>query len=294
MSTDITIDPAHTTAVAQPGLLRSAMKLWRTRIGVALVVLLVGVAIVGPWVAPYGPAEFVGTANLSNVEGAWLGTDYFGQDVWSRFLHGGRSILFLASVATLIGFFFGAAIGLVAAYNRGRIDDALHALHGHHPCVPSTAAGTGGAHHGGPAVMAHHRHRRVHHHPTHRPHHAAAVPVVERDFIGAAEALGESRLRIITRELLPNVTGPLLVEANLRLTYSIGIIAGLGFLGFATERNAADWGLMVQENRVALSVQPWGTVLPAVAIALLTIGTGLISDGLARTVAGIDRGRPDA
>jgi len=86
----------------------------------------------------------------------------------------------------------------------------------------------------------------------------------------------------------------LLVEANLRLTYSIGIIAGLGFLGFATERNAADWGLMVQENRVALSVQPWGTVLPAVAIALLTIGTGLISDGLARTVAGIDRGRPDA
>lgn len=120
------------------------------------------------------------------------------------------------------------------------------------------------------------------------------MPVVERDFIGAAEALGESRLRIITRELLPNVTGPLLVEANLRLTYSIGIIAGLGFLGFATERNAADWGLMVQENRVALSVQPWGTVLPAVAIALLTIGTGLISDGLARTVAGIDRGRPDA
>jgi len=122
----------------------------------------------------------------------------------------------------------------------------------------------------------------------------AAVPVVERDFVAAAEALGESRFRIITRELLPNVIGPLLVEANLRLTYSIGIIAGLGFLGFATERNAADWGLMVQENRVALSVQPWGTVLPAIAIALLTVGTGLISDGLSRTVAGIDRGRPDS
>ena len=295
MSTDITIDPAHTTAVAQPGLLRSAMKLWRTRIGVALVVLLVGVAIVGPWVAPYGPAEFVGTANLSNVEGAWLGTDYFGQDVWSRFLHGGRSILFLASVATLIGFFFGAAIGLVAAYNRGRIDDALMRFMDIILAFPQLLLALVALTTVGPqswliiAIVAFTTIPRIA-----RITRGAAVPVVERDFIGADEALGESRLRIITRELLPNVTGPLLVEANLRLTYSIGIIAGLGFLGFATERNAADWGLMVQENRVALSVQPWGTVLPAVAIALLTIGTGLISDGLARTVAGIDRGRPDA
>ena len=295
MSTDITIDPAHTTAVAQPGLLRSAMKLWRTRIGVALVVLLVGVAIVGPWVAPYGPTEFVGTANLSNVEGAWLGTDYFGQDVWSRFLHGGRSILFLASVATLIGFFFGAAIGLVAAYNRGRIDDALMRFMDIILAFPQLLLALVALTTVGPqswliiAIVAFTTIPRIA-----RITRGAAVPVVERDFIGAAEALGESRLRIITRELLPNVTGPLLVEANLRLTYSIGIIAGLGFLGFATERNAADWGLMVQENRVALSVQPWGTVLPAVAIALLTIGTGLISDGLARTVAGIDRGRPDA
>ncbi len=121
----------------------------------------------------------------------------------------------------------------------------------------------------------------------------AAVPVVERDFISAAEALGESRLRILRSELLPNVSGPLLVEANLRLTYSLFIIASLGFLGFATSVNAADWGLMVQQNRSALSVQPWGTLLPALAIALLTIGTGLITDGIARAAAGIDRGRAD-
>ena len=83
------------------------------------------IAIVGPWVAPYGSAEFVGTANVREVPGTWLGTDYFGQDVWSWFLHGGRSILFLASVSTLIGFVFGAAIGMVAAYNRGPLDDLL-------------------------------------------------------------------------------------------------------------------------------------------------------------------------
>jgi peptide/nickel transport system permease protein len=295
MSTQTMAAPDHQTATKQPGLVRSAMKLWRTRVGLALVLLLVGVAIVGPWIAPYGPSEFVGTANLRDVPGTWLGTDYFGQDVWSRFLHGGRSILFLASVATLIGFFFGAAIGLVAAYNRGRIDDVLMRFMDIVLAFPQLLLALVALTTVGPqswliiAIVGFTTIPRIA-----RITRGAAVPVVERDFIGAAEALGESRFRIITRELLPNVTGPLLVEANLRLTYSIGIIAGLGFLGFATERNAADWGLMVQENRVALSVQPWGTVLPAVAIALLTIGTGLISDGLARTVAGIDRGRPDA
>ncbi|HQZ36380.1 MAG TPA: ABC transporter permease [Ilumatobacteraceae bacterium] len=294
--TAVTVAATDRQTVIKPrGLVRSALRLWRTRIGVALVLLLVGIAIIGPWVAPYGPAEFVGTANLREVKGAWLGTDYFGQDVWSRFLHGGRSILFLASVSTLIGFVFGAAVGLVAAYNRGRIDDALMRFMDIVLAFPQLLLALVALTTVGPqswliiAIVGFTTIPRIA-----RITRGATVPVVERDFVAAAEALGESRFRIITRELLPNVTGPLLVEANLRLTYSIGIIAGLGFLGFSTERNAADWGLMVQENRVALSVQPWGTVLPAIAIALLTIGTGLIADGMSRTVAGIDRGRPDA
>ncbi len=295
MNDTLSTSVAEPTAAKQPGLIRGALKLGRTRVGVALVVMLVGIAIIGPWVAPYGSAEFVGTANVREVPGTWLGTDYFGQDVWSRFLYGGRSILFLATMSTLIGFVFGSAVGLIAAYNRGRLDDLLMRFMDILLAFPQLLLALVALTTVGPkswliiAIVGFTTIPRIA-----RITRGAAVPVVERDFIGAAEALGESRFRIITRELLPNVTGPLLVEANLRLTYSIGIIAGLGFLGFATERNAADWGLMVQENRVALSVQPWGTVLPAIAIALLTIGTGLISDGLARTVAGIDRGRPDA
>jgi peptide/nickel transport system permease protein len=283
------------TAQANPGVVRAAFGLWRTRLGLALVVVLIVTAIVGPWVAPYGASEFVGSANVRHVDGTWLGTDYFGQDVWSRFLHGGRSILFLATVATLIGFVFGSAVGLVAAYNRGRLDDALMRVMDVLLAFPQLLLALVALTTVGPepwliiAIVGITTVPRIA-----RITRGATVPVVERDFIGAAEALGESKFRIITRELLPNIIGPLLVEANLRLTYSIGIIAGLGFLGFATERNAADWGLMVQENRVALSVNPWGTVLPAIAIALLTVGTGLISDGLSRTVAGIDRGRPDA
>jgi peptide/nickel transport system permease protein len=118
----------------------------------------------------------------------------------------------------------------------------------------------------------------------------AAISVVERDFISAAEALGETRKRVVFSEVLPNVTSSLLVEMNLRLTYSVGLIASLAFLGFTPEPNAANWGLMIQENRVALTEQPWGVILPTVALALMTIGTGLVGDGLSRVSAGIDRG----
>ena len=121
----------------------------------------------------------------------------------------------------------------------------------------------------------------------------AAIQVVERDFVAAAEALGEPKWRMLTHELLPNVSGPLFVEANLRLTYSIGIVSALAFLGFSSDVNAANWGMMVQENRLALAVQPWGVVLPTIAIAVLTIATGLIGDGLARANAGIDRRRSE-
>ena len=108
----------------------------------------------------------------------------------------------------------------------------------------------------------------------------AAQQVVERDFIKAAEAVGEPRRRVIFGELLPNVTSPLLVEFGLRLTYSIGLIAGINFLGLGLQPPQSDWGLMIQENRLSLTIQPWGVLLPIIAIAMLTIGTNLLTDAL--------------
>ena len=90
-------------------------------------------------------------------------------------------------------------------------------------------------------------------------------------------------------ELLPNVTSPLLVELGLRMTYSIGLIAALSFLGFGLQPPSSDWGLMINENRLAITVQPWAVVLPVIAIGLLTVGTNLITDGIARAAIGIDR-----
>ncbi|HEX9527996.1 MAG TPA: ABC transporter permease [Streptosporangiaceae bacterium] len=273
-------------------LLRRSLRLWRTRIGVALVGLIVLLAIVGPYLAPYGPSTPVGVPNSNPSGKAVLGTDYLGQDVLSRVLYGGRSILVMAVIATALGLIGGAAIGLVAAYSRNALDDTLMrgmdvimalpqimlalvavAIVGPHAWVIVAAIALTTA----PRIA--------------RVARGAAQPVVERDFIACSEAMGVPRWRIISGELLPNTLGPLMVEASLRLTYSIGLIAALAFLGLSTNPNGANWGTMIHDNELVLPVQPWGAAAPIIVIALLTLGTGLIGDGIARTAAGIDRAR---
>ncbi len=273
-------------------LLRRSLRLWRTRIGVGLVGFIVLLAIVGPYVAPYGPSTPVGVPNSNPGGKAVLGTDYLGQDVLSRVLYGGRSILAMAVIATALGLVAGAAIGLVAAYSRNALDDTLMrgmdvimalpqimlalvavAIVGPHAWVIVAAIALTTA----PRIA--------------RVARGAAQPIVERDFIACSEAMGVPRWRIISGELLPNTLGPLMVEASLRLTYSIAVIAALAFLGLSANPNGANWGTMINENELVLPVQPWGAAAPIIVIALLTLGTGLIGDGIARTAAGIDRAR---
>jgi peptide/nickel transport system permease protein len=281
-----------TPPVRGTSLLRRSLRLWRTRIGVALVGVIVLLAIIGPYVAPYGPSTPVGAPNSDPSGKAVLGTDYLGQDVLSRVLYGGGSILVMAVIATALGLVAGTAIGLVAAYSRNALDDILMrgmdvimalpqillalvavAIVGPHAWVIVVAIALTTA----PRIA--------------RVARGAAQPVVERDFIACSEAMGVPRWRILSGELLPNILGPLMVEASLRLTYSIALIAGLAFLGLSPNPNGANWGTMINQNEIVLAVQPWGAAAPIIAIALLTMGTGLIGDGIARTAAGIDRAR---
>jgi peptide/nickel transport system permease protein len=118
----------------------------------------------------------------------------------------------------------------------------------------------------------------------------AAQQIVERDFIKADEIAGEPRSRIIIGGLLPNVTSPLLVELGLRMTFSIGLVAAISFIGFGLQPPTSDWGLMINENRLSIAVMPWGVLLPVLAIAVLTVGTNLVTDGIARAAIGLDRG----
>ncbi len=282
--------PAHTRSVW-----RTALSIRRTQIGIGLVLLLVFVALVGPHIAPYSETAFVARPNSLPSGKALLGTDYLGQDVLSRFLEGGASILIEAFVATGLGVIAGAAIGLVSAYARNVFDDvlmrALDVILAFPPIMFALVAVATV----GPktwvvvlavAVTTAPRVARV--------ARGAAQPVIVRDFVLSAEALGMPRWRIVFGEVLPNSMAPLLVEATFRLIYSIGVIASLAFLGLTPDPDAANWGTMIQQNQVSLAVQPWGVVAPVVAIAVLMIGTALVGDGLSRASAGIERGAQSA
>ncbi len=271
-------------------LLRDALKLTRTRIGLAIVALVVLVALAGPLVAPHTPTEFVAIPNSGPSGEALFGADSLGRDVLSRFLHGGRTVLWLAAAATLLGMVVGVVIGLVAAYSRNWVDDVLMRLNDVFLAFPAIILVLLAVSAIGPKLWVIVLSVGLTHGPrVARVMRGAALEVVERDFVKSAEVVGERRWRIIFSELLPNVTSPLLVELGLRMTYSIGLVAGISFLGLGLQPPTADWGLMINENRLSITVQPWAVMLPVVAIGLLTVGTNLVTDGIARALLGIDR-----
>jgi peptide/nickel transport system permease protein len=291
------VDASQVVEVAKPpGIFRVALGMWRTRIGLIITASLVFIAFFGRYFAPYGENEGIGVAMkpASELEqDSLFGSGELGRDIWTRFLYGGRPILITAVLATLLALLLGTIVGLLAAYSRGVLDDILMRTMDVLISLPQiilvlvVVSMFGVADWKIILAVALSTTPRIA-----RVTRGSAVSVVERDFVGAAEALGEPRWRILAWELLPNITAPLLVEATLRLTYTIALIGALAFLGFTSDPLAANWGLMIQEHRGGLlGDQPWGTVLPVIAIALLTIGTGLIGDGLSRAAAGIDRAR---
>jgi peptide/nickel transport system permease protein len=107
--------------------------------------------------------------------------------------------------------------------------------------------------------------------------------------VKSIELEGVAPARIMVREILPNLVSPLMVEIGLRLTYSIVVMAGLSFLGFGQQPPAPNWGTMINENRLGMTVNAWGVIVPAVLIAVLTIGTNTLTDAFARVAIGVER-----
>jgi peptide/nickel transport system permease protein len=289
--TTVAVTPRPRTGVRGSSLFARAARVRRTQVGLVLVLGVLAVAFVGPLLAPYDPTQFVGPPYRADVPGTVFGTDNLGRDVLSRFLYGGRWLLVLSALATLVGVGAGALVGLVSGYFRGWPDEVLMRGGDVLLAFPQVVIALLLLTVFGPQVWLLVLVVALGHAPrTARVVRGAALSVVGRDFVQAAEAAGVPAWRILGRELLPNITGTLMVEVGLRLTYSIGLIAALSFLGLGLQPPAADWGLMINENRVALTVQPWSVVLPVLAIAVLTVGTNLVTDGFARASAGIDRG----
>jgi peptide/nickel transport system permease protein len=292
---DHTAEPMAPSKVGQRQwiqVLKTASRLTRTRIGLGIVIFFTLLALIGPLVAPHGPTDFVGIPNSGPSSNAIFGTDHIGDDVFSRFLYGGRTVIGLALLTTALGVSLGVLIGLTAAYCGGVVDEVLMRISDVFLAFPQILFALLLIAAFGPKISLLILAVAITHAPrVARVMRGAGLQVVERDFVKAAEAVGERRWRIIFGELLPNVSSPLLVEIGLRLTYSIGLIAALSFLGFGLQPPKADWGLMISENRLSLTVQPWGVVLPVIAIALLTVGSNLVTDGIARAAIGLDRGK---
>jgi peptide/nickel transport system permease protein len=271
----------------------SAVRTPRGTIGLALASFVVLVAVIGPLVAPHSPAALV-TLAFARPSGPFpLGGDFLGRDVLSRVLNGGWVLLIMAACATAIGVVAGTAAGVSAAYLRGVRDGIimravdvilafpqlvfallLLSLLGPKPWLITLAVGVSHA----PQVA--------------RVLRSATLDLTERDFVRAAELQGMPPRRVMRTEILPNLVSPVMVEAGLRLTYSIVIIAGLAFLGFGPAPPAASWGTMIYENESGLALNPWAVIVPAALIALLTIGTNLFTDAFARVAIGVDR-RPE-
>jgi peptide/nickel transport system permease protein len=254
-------------------------------IGMAILLFVAVVALLGPALAPHSPTQPIGVPLSGPSSSAPLGTDYIGRDVLSRLLNGGRSVIGLALAATALAYLLGLAIGLIAGYSRSVVDpvlmrtvDVLLAfppllfllvlIEGTGTSVLVTITGVA-------IVQAPQISRVVR---------TATLEVSVRGYVEAAVARGERAPAVIVREVLPNILAPVLVDAGLRFTYSILIIASVNFLGLGLQPPNSNWALMIFENRSYISVNALSVVAPAAMIAILTIGVNLTGDAVARSL----------
>lgn len=269
------------------GLIARTARRRQARIGAVLTLVVVAIAVLGPVLGPLLTGYDVdGFAGRPFRPDGVAGTDDLGRDVLTRFLAGGGPVLLYAVAATAIGVIGGAVAGMLAGYSGGRLDTLVmrggDVLLSFPQLVLAllTVAVLGSS--GWLLVLV----IGITHIPrVARVARQATLAVAGQDYVLAARMYGVPRRRILATEVLPNITGPLMVEVGLRLTYSIGYVASLSFLGLGVQPPAADWGLQINENRIALIVAPWGVLLPVIAIAVLTVGTNMITDAVARESA---------
>ncbi|MBC8269978.1 MAG: ABC transporter permease [Rhodospirillaceae bacterium] len=254
---------------------------WSARIGMVMIVIMVFLGIAGPWIAPYTNAELVGDVWEPMFGNFLLGTDNLGRDMLSRLLYGARITLFIAFVATLISFTMGAVLGFFAAVQKGWLDqvlsrgnDTLMAL----PTLIFALVVLSVL----PAnlftlimVMAVLDSTRVY-----RIGRAIAVDIEALDFIEMARLRGEKKSWIILHEILPNALTPLIAEFGLRFSFAILFLSSLSFLGLGVQPPAADWGALVKENKDGIAFGISASLVPATAIAILTISVNLVADWL--------------
>ena len=240
-------------------------------------------AIVGARLTPDDPLEITDAILIGPGAGHWFGTDSLGRDVLSRVLAGASDTMKVAPLATLLGIVGGTTLGLITGYFKGWVDEAISRVIDAVLALPLiviavTALVALGSSNVTLIIVI----GAVFTPIVARTVRAAVLGERELDYVSAAKLRGERAPYIMFAEILPNIIGPIVVEATVRLGYAIFAVAGLTFLGFGVQPPAPDWSLQIADNYTLLNAgtYEWTVLFPAIAIATLIVGVNLIADGL--------------
>ncbi|MEQ9491349.1 MAG: ABC transporter permease [Alphaproteobacteria bacterium] len=281
-------DPQEKSGLAR------AVAFWRNaprafRIGAVILVIHILIALLG-WV--WTPYDYVARVGIPLSGMSWehpFGVDQNARDIFSRVLYGGHIVILLAVSGTLVGVVVGSAIGLTSGYLGGWFDEISMRIFDAFNSIPFLVLGLLASAVAGPVasgnplllvgVVA-----LVYAPRVGRIARSAAQTVATQDYVLVARLRRERVRDVVRREILPNCSGPLLVEFALRAGYAPVLIGSLGFLGFGVRAPLPEWGRMIAENRNLIFTTPEALLAPGIALATLVVGLNLFTDGIARMI----------
>lgn len=257
------------------------------RIGAGIVITWIGVAVFWSYFVPYDP-NMVDPLNTlrAPTSGHPFGTDDVGRDVLSRVFAGAGSVLAVASAVTMACVIGGAVLGIATGYYRGVVDDVVMRLIDALISLPTIVIAVLVLGLLGPSIrnligviacfFVPYVTRTVR---------SVVLSERERAYVEAARMRGENGFYIMLREILPNVTGPIVVEATIRFGFAVFAASSLSFLGLGLQRPSPDWGLTIAQQSIYLQIAPWTVLFPAAALATLLIGVSLVGEALQGVIA---------
>ena len=258
------------------------------KLGLLTIAAYLFVAIFAPFVAPYSETEILGGAYELWSERFPLGTDNLGRDMLSRLIFGARNTIGIALAAVVIAFAIGGVMGMLSALLGGWYDSIISRVVDILMAIPSlvfallilTILGTSIT--TLVLVIAVLDSTRVY-----RITRAAAMNIAVMDFVEVARLRGEGLWWVVRKEILPNIMAPLLAEFGLRFCFVFLFIAALSFLGLGIQPPTADWGSMVRDNATLINYDDIPPLLPAAAIAILTVAVNFVVDWLLHKSSGL-------
>lgn len=251
-------------------------------VGLIIVLLVVLIALLAPWLATHDPIEgdYL-NLNAPASKAHWMGTDNLGRDIWSRLVYGAQNAVLVAVIVVPAQMLLGIIIGGIPGYYGGKVDNLMMRFNdaamsfpglvlflallavlgsGLWQCILALSLG------GAPSLV--------------RITRGLTLAERERDYVKAAKLIGEWDLRILFRQVIPNVSSPLIVMATIRTGGTLLIFAGLTYLGLGPPPPEPSWGLMLNEARDLMETAPMVAVYPGLAIFITVLGVNLFGDGL--------------